>query len=93
MYSNQKVHYLRAARSKPEESVTTQGLKTAAAMGFIRIAGNVFECPSTQDFWKVNGSKVIRLSSSEVDNGESLKPANVANPSRYLKDILAELDL
>lgn len=94
MYSvNQKVCYLKASRSQAVESVTITGLKTAAAMGLVRIAGNVFECPSSQDFWKVNGSKVIRLSSSEVDNGESLKPANASNPSRYLKDILAELEL
>jgi hypothetical protein len=94
MYSvNQKVHYLKAGSPAPAESVTVTGLKTARAMGLIRVAGNVFECPSSQDFWKVTGNKVIRLSSPEVDNGESLKPANKANPSRYLKDILAELEL
>jgi hypothetical protein len=94
MYSvNQKVHYLKAGSPAPAESVTVHGLKTAKSMGLIRVAGNVFECPSSQDFWKVTGNKVIRLSAPEVDNDEHLKPANKANPSRYLKDILAELEL
>lgn len=69
-----------------------EGLKKAASMGLIRVAGNVFECPSTQDFWKIKGDKVIRLSGIEVDNNESLPPADVNNPSSYLREILADLD-
>lgn len=89
---NQKVHFLGRSRSvKPP--VEESGVKKASAMGLIRIAGNMFECPSTKDFWKVEGSKVIRLTSSEVDNDESLKPANTVNPSKFLKDILADLEL
>lgn len=87
----QQVHYL--GRKKSNTPPSDMGVKQAAAMGLIRVAGNVFECPSSKDFWKVDGSKVIRLTSSEVDNDESLKPANTVNPSKFLKDILAELEL
>ena len=94
MYSvGQKVHYLKVSSPSTAYSVTVSGLKIAASRGLIRVAGNVFECPSSQDLWKVNGNKVIRLSATEVDNNESLKPANKVNPSGYLKDILAELEL
>jgi hypothetical protein len=88
---NNQIHYL--GRVKSTIPPAEKGAKQAASMGLVRIAGNVFECPSSKDLWKVEGSKVIRLSSSEVDNDESLKPANKANPSKFLKDILAELEL
>jgi len=93
MHSKNQTVYFLGRKAKSPIPPTEEGLKKAASMGFVRIAGNVFECPSSKDFWKVDGSKVIRLTSSEVDNNESLKPANKVNPSKFLKDILAELEL
>jgi hypothetical protein len=91
---NQPVHFLTGKPRKLASSklANDRGLQKAASMGLIRIAGNVFECPSSRDLWKVDGDKVMRVSSVEVDFHESLKPADPANPDRFLKDILAELD-
>ena len=93
---HQKVHFIGSAsqESSPTPNslklASTKGLSKAASMGFIRVAGNVFECPSTQDLWKVSGDKVIRMSSTEVDNNEKLKPAT-GNPKEYLDELLADL--
>lgn len=58
-----------------------------------RVAGNVYECPSTQDFWEVKEGKLKRLTSNNVvDNGESLVAANKDNPELSLKAILDDLD-
>lgn len=91
---NQPVHFLSGKPRKlaSAKQVSDHGLQKAAGMGLIRIAGNVFECPSSKDLWKVDGDKVMRISSVEVDFNESLKPADPNNPDRFLKDILAELD-
>ena len=91
---NQPVHFLSGGGRKLASSklASEKGLKKAASLGLIRVAGNVFECPSSKDLWKVDGDKVMRVSSVEVDFNESLKPADTNDPSRFLKDILAELD-
>src|SRR5258707_575685 len=57
-----------------------------------RIAGNVYECPSTKDFWKVQGGKIIKLVGSEVNNGESIPGAPEDKPQAFLAGILDDLD-
>jgi hypothetical protein len=63
-----------------------------ASMGLQRVAGNVYECPSTQDFWQVAGGKIMRLSGGdEVDNGESIAAAPKDQPLQFLESILDDL--
>lgn len=63
------------------------------SMGLLRVAGNVYECPSSQDFWQVTGGgKIVRLSGNEVDNGESIPAAPNDNPGEYLTSILNDLE-
>jgi hypothetical protein len=64
-----------------------------ASMGLMRVAGNVYECPSTQDFWQVTGGgKIMRLSGDEVDNGESIPAAPEDKPMEFLSSILDDLE-
>ena len=67
-------------------------IKKAASMGFTHVAGNLFECQSSKDLWKVKGGKILRLTGKEVDNKETVKPADFKNPSKFLRDILSELE-
>ena len=62
-----------------------------ASMGLVRRAGNIYECPSTKDFWAVKGGKIMRLTVTEVDNGESLRAAPRKNPSGFLNAVLGDL--
>lgn len=78
-------HY---ASSRPVSPATQQKI---ASMGLLRVAGNVYECPSTQDFWQVNGGKIMRLSGDEVDNGESIAAAPKDQPMEFLSSILDDL--
>jgi hypothetical protein len=69
--------------------------KTAAQMiqahGLVRVAGNTFICRSTKDFWKLNGGKIVRITKTEVDNGESVSGAPAGNPAGFLTEILSDL--
>src|SRR5574337_490357 len=56
-----------------------------------RVAGNVYECPSTKDFWKVQGNKIIKLVGNEVNNGESIAAAPEDKPAAFLANILDDL--
>lgn len=56
-----------------------------------RVAGNVYECPSTKDFWKVQGTKIIKLVGNEVSNGESIPGAPDDKPAAFLANILDDL--
>lgn len=64
-------------------------------MGMVRVAGNIYEVPSTKDFWKVseNGG-LVRLTGGEVDNGEKMAPApkESSQVADFLQGILADLD-
>ena len=63
-----------------------------ASMGLERVAGNAFRCPSSKDFWKLDGDKLIRMTKeAEVDNGESLAAAPADAPGNFLSTILADL--
>lgn len=57
-----------------------------------RIAGNVYECPSTKDFWKVNGNRIVKLVGSEVNAGESIPAAPDDKPAAFLANILDDLE-
>lgn len=57
-----------------------------------RVAGNVYEAPSTRDFWKVQGNRIIKLVGNEVDNGESIPAAPDDKPAAFLAAILDDLE-
>lgn len=59
-----------------------------------RVAGNIYEQPATRDFWAVKGGKLVRLTgtSTSVDDGERLDPADVDDPENTLNTILADLE-
>lgn len=57
-----------------------------------RVAGNVYECPSTKDFWKVQGNKIVKLVGNEVNQGESIPAANKEKPSVSLASWLDDLE-
>jgi len=106
----QKFHHYAAAGvgTRPSEAFTpsknhmassTKLTKEASAqiaeMGLVRLAGNVFECPSSKDFWKVSDKgSLVRLTSGEVDNGDKISPApkESAQTADFLQGILADLE-
>jgi hypothetical protein len=57
-----------------------------------RMAGNVYECPSTKDFWKVQGNKIVKLVGNEVNQGESIPAASSDKPAVSLASWLDELE-
>ncbi len=57
-----------------------------------RVAGNVYECPSTKDFWKVQGNKIVKLVGGEVNAGESIAAAPDDKPAAFLAHILDDLE-
>jgi len=57
-----------------------------------RIAGNVYECPSTKDFWKVQGNRIVKLVGNEVNQGESIPAAPDDKPAAFLAHILDDLE-
>jgi len=57
-----------------------------------RVAGNVYECPSTKDFWKVQGNKIVKLVGNEVNQGESIPAAPDDKPAAFLANILDDLE-
>lgn len=64
----------------------------AARLGLRRLAGNMYVCPSTKDFWKVKGGKLFRLpKTSVVDNGEKVIAADAINPEATLNAIMNDL--
>lgn len=69
------------------------GSKIAYSLGMTKVAENMYECPSTKDLWRVEGSRIIRVSKAdEVDNGETMKAADVNAPDVFLAKILEELE-
>ena len=57
-----------------------------------RVAGNVYECPSTKDFWKVQGNRIVKLVGNEVNQGESIPAAPDDKPAAFLANILDDLE-
>ena len=68
---------------------------TIARLNLQRVAGNMYECPSSRDFWQVTAEGGIRrlTESTSVDHGESLLAADATNPEDTLNTILADLTL
>lgn len=64
-----------------------------ASMGLQRVAGNVFSCPASKDFWAVRGNKIVKLVSNEVDDGSSIPAAPKDKPMAFLTSILDDLTL
>lgn len=60
--------------------------------GLTRVAGNVFECRSTKDFWAVKGGTIMKLVGNEVDAGESIPGAPGDKPAAFLANILDDLE-
>ena len=63
-----------------------------ASMGLTRVAGNIYECPSSKDFWKVKGNSIVRLTSGEVDNHEQIAAAPAQAPMNFLEEVLGSLE-
>jgi hypothetical protein len=65
-----------------------------AEMGLVRVAGNVFELPSKNEFWRVStDGNISRLTGGEVDLHESIQAAPKDEPADFLQGILADLEL
>lgn len=71
-------HFISAAPLAPEVK------KKIASWGLKRVAGNIYSCPSTRDFWKVKGNSIVKLTGDEVDNGESIKAAPENDPMSFM---------
>ena len=63
-----------------------------AQLGLVHRAGNLYESPSTQDFWQVQGNTIKRLVGEEVDNGEEIQAAPEERPMQFIESILDELE-
>jgi len=64
-----------------------------ASLGLERVAGNIYECPSTRDFWQVKGNKIIKLvGADEVDNGESIVAAPRRNPTGFMSSVMDDIE-
>lgn len=63
-----------------------------ASMGLRRVAGNIYECPSTKDFWRVKGNGIVRLTADEVDNHERIAAAPAQAPMNFLEEVLGSLE-
>lgn len=81
-----------SSNHKTASSLSTEIKTKIANMGLTRVAGNVYICKSEQDFWKVSDNKIVRISSDEVDNGETLQSAPKDHPSAFLEEILGDLE-
>lgn len=57
-----------------------------------RVAGNVYECPSTKDFWKVQGNRIVKLVGNEVNEGDTIPAAPDDRPAAFLANILDDLE-
>jgi hypothetical protein len=57
------------------EPISPEIKSKIASMGLTRVAGNAYLCESTKDFWKVQGNKIVKLTSDEVDNGDKIAAA------------------
>src|ERR1700677_3746151 len=54
-----------------------------ASLGLERVAGSIYECPSTKDFWKVKGTSIVRMAEEEVDNNEHVAAAPAQAPMGF----------
>jgi hypothetical protein len=74
-----------------KQASMTAGLQTQIeSRGLNRVAGNIFICNSTNDFWNVKDGKVLRITTVEVDNGETIASPQ-GDPRDFLDDALTDL--
>jgi hypothetical protein len=83
-------HFL--GQTQAFEHAPKDGMKIARDLGLIKLAENRYVCPSTKDLWRIEGEKLVRLSSSEVDNGESMPAADANEPEAFLASLLQDLE-
>ena len=62
-----------------------------ASWGLTRVAGSIYECPASHDFWQVKDGKIRKLVDSEVDDGDSIPGAPEYKPATFLANILDDL--
>ncbi len=62
-----------------------------ASLGLVRVAGSIFECPSTRDFWAVKGNSIMKLVGDEVDQGESIQAADEGDPQGSLSHFMDDI--
>ena len=84
----------KVASIKTPDDEAIQKMAFDMGLSLKRVAGNVYEHPATRDFWAVKGGKLVRLTgaTTEVDDGESLDPADIDDPEGTLNSILADLE-
>jgi len=75
-----------------EANVPSEVKAKIASMGLERVAGNMFICESSQDFWTVKNGAIVRLVGGEVDNGEKLSAAPEESPMNFLNAIMSDLE-
>lgn len=81
------------SKSAGSQKQTPKVARVIRDLGLVRVAGNVWECPSTKDFWAVRGASIIRLTGKDpVDNGETIAAADVSDPETTLNEIMADLE-
>lgn len=61
--------------------------------GLRRVSGNIFVCPSTQDFWGLKNGKIVRLIGMEVDMGDAIQGAPADDPSGFIQGLMGDLTL
>ena len=74
-------------------SITASLSTQIKSHGLRRVSGNIFVCPSTQDFWSVKNGKIIRLIGMEIDSGDSITGAPADDPSGFISGLMGELTL
>ncbi len=72
--------------------VTPAVKQKIASMGLERVAGNIYECPSTRDFWKVKGNSIVKLVGDEVDNGEKIVAAPKNDPRGFMGSVMDDIE-
>ena len=77
---------------KPKSITASMGSEIKRR-GLRRVSGNIFVCPSTQDFWGVKNGKIIRLIGMEVDMGDAIQGAPADDPGGFITGLMGDLTL
>ena len=80
-------HFISAAPMAPAVKVKI------ASLGLVRVSGNIYEAPSTRDFWAVKGGKILKLTGDDVvDNGESIQAAPKNDPMGFMGSLMDDIE-
>jgi len=74
-----------------QASMSGELQRKIASRGLRRVAGNIFVCPAKKDYWAVKNGKIVRLTKTEVDDGDTLPGASRHNPSGFLNHVLDDI--